>query len=237
MHVVPAAPIPVVPVAGGRGLFPVHRIYCVGRNYAEHAREMGAEVNRETPTFFMKPADAVWTSGAPIPYPSATTNLHHEVELVVALRSGGRDIPAHAARAHVYGYAVGLDLTRRDLQAAAKAKGNPWDVSKGFDASAPISVIEPAEAFAWPLSGRLALTVNGQLRQEADVSTMIFGVAEIIAELSLLFELAAGDLIYTGTPAGVGPLVPGDCFEATFSSQLSLRGALSHRRTGAPGSA
>ncbi len=229
MHVVPAPPVPVVPVSDTRGLFPVHRIYCVGRNYAEHAREMGAEVNRETPTFFMKPADAVWTSEAPIPYPSATTNLHHEVELVVALKSGGRNIPADAARGHVYGYAVGLDLTRRDLQLAAKAKGNPWDVSKGFDASAPISAIKPADAFAWPPVGRLALTVNGQLRQEADVSTMIFGVAEIIAELSRLFELAAGDLIYTGTPAGVGPLFPGDRFEATFSSALSLRGALSQR--------
>lgn len=237
MYVVPCHPVATVPVAGDRGLFPVHRIYCVGRNYAEHAREMGAAVDRETPTFFMKPPDAVWTSAEALPYPTATANLHHEVELVVALGSGGRDIPADRAHTRIYGYAVGLDLTRRDLQAAAKARGNPWDVSKGFDASAPISAIEPFASFDWPLAGRLTLRVNDALRQDADVSTMIFGIAEIIAELSRLFELKAGDLIYTGTPAGVGPLLPGDRWEATFASRLFLRGAISPRRTDAPGSA
>jgi fumarylpyruvate hydrolase len=216
---------PGVPVVGTPELFPVHRIYCVGRNYAEHAKEMGAPVERETPTFFMKPADAIVT-GADVPYPPGTTNLHHEVELVVALKSGGGDIAPGDALGHVYGYAVGLDLTRRDLQAAAKSKGLPWDTAKGFDASAPVSAIAPAASIGHPASGTLWLEVNGRRRQEADVADMIFGVPEIIAELSKLYTLAAGDLIYTGTPAGVAALVRGDAFRAGFGTQLELAGRI-----------
>jgi fumarylpyruvate hydrolase len=224
--VFPAAPQPAVPVAGHEARFPVHRIYCVGRNYADHAKEMGSAVDRENPTFFMKPADAVFVQEAPIPYPSATSNLHHEVELVVALRSGGRDIEPGDALKHVFGYAVGLDLTRRDLQAAAKAKGNPWDTGKGFDASAPVSPIVPAAQLGHPTAGILSLEVNGALRQSADVAGMIFSVPEIIAELSKLYLLAAGDLIFTGTPAGVGPLVRGDTFVARFGDGLRLAGRI-----------
>ena len=219
-------PQPAIPIAGTDARFPVHRIYCVGRNYAEHAQEMGAAVDREQPTFFMKPADAVVVDGAPVAYPPATSNLHHEVELVVALRSGGRDLDAATALEHVYGYAVGLDLTRRDLQAAAKAKALPWDVAKGFDASAPISAITPAEALGHPARGLLWLDVNGTRRQQADIADMVFGVGEILATLSRLYTLAAGDLVFTGTPAGVGPLVRGDGFRAGFGEELVLEGRI-----------
>ena len=215
------APIPAVAIRGTRERFPVHRIYCVGRNYAEHAKEMGAPVERERPVFFAKPADAIVTDGR-VPYPPGTENLHHEVELVVALSSGGRDIPAPSAMEHVYGYAVGLDLTRRDLQAEMKKKSLPWDIAKGFDASAPISEIVPAPGA--PLAtGLLQLDVNGETRQSTDIADMIFPVTEIIAELSKLFELKAGDLIYTGTPSGVAALVRGDRFRATFAG-LVLEG-------------
>src|SRR5688572_6402982 len=163
---------PGVPVIGTPERFPVHRIYCVGRNYAEHAREMGAPVERGTPTFFMKPADAIVTAEE-VPYPPGTSDLHHEVELVVALKSGGAGIAPGDALGHVYGYAVGLDLTRRDLQAAAKSKGLPWDTAKGFDASAPISSIAPTASIGHPSSGTLWLDVNGQRRQETDVAEMI----------------------------------------------------------------
>src|SRR5688572_20550635 len=209
------APIPSVAIRGSQDRFPVHRIYCVGRNYAEHAKEMGAPVERERPVFFAKPADAIVT-GRRVPYPSGTENLHHEVELVVALSSGGRDIPAPSAMQHVYGYAVGLDLTRRDLQAEMKKKSLPWDIAKGFDACAPISEIVPAIG-VHPANGTLALDVNGETRQSADVADMIFPVAEIIAELSKLYELRAGDLIYTGTPSGVAAFERGDRFRATFA--------------------
>lgn len=223
--VIPVPATPSVPVAGTDARFPVHRIYCVGRNYAEHAREMGGSVDREVPTFFMKPADAAWPHDA-VPYPPGTANLHHEVELVVALHSGGRDLdPAHALQA-VFGYAVGLDLTRRDLQAAAKAKGNPWDTAKGFDASAPIGAIARASTVGHPQTGDLALSVNGVERQRADIAGMIFPVPEILAALSRLFELRAGDLVFTGTPAGVAPLLPGDAFEATFPGLAPLRGTV-----------
>lgn len=224
--VIPAPAPASVPVLDSEQRFPVHRIYCVGRNYADHAKEMGAEVNRSQPTFFMKPADAVVTDGRDVPYPSATGDLHHEIEMVVALRSGGRDIAVDAALEHVYGYGVGLDLTRRDLQAAAKAKGMPWDASKGFDASAPVSALRPVQAGAHPQHATLALLVNGEPRQNSDISEMVFSVAEIIHELSRLYELAAGDLIFTGTPAGVAALQRGDVFEATLGGVACLRGRI-----------
>jgi fumarylpyruvate hydrolase len=205
--------IPAVAVKGRSELFPVHRIYCVGRNYAEHVREMGSDPAREPPLFFAKPADAVVANNARIPYPSRTGNFHHEIELVVAIGKGGRDIAAAQALDHVYGYAVGNDLTRRDLQADAKDNGRPWDTSKGFDRSAVISAITPAAQSGHLRSGRIWLKVNGRMRQQADLSELIWSVPEIIAELSTFFELQPGDLIYTGTPAGVGALEKGDRIE------------------------
>lgn len=208
------APRPPVSVAieGSKDRFPVHRIYCVGRNYADHAREMGSDPRRESPVFFTKPADAIVESGQPVPYPQRTTNLHHEIELVVALKGGGREIPADEAFQYVFGYAAGNDFTRRDLQQASRAAGQPWDTGKGFDRSAGIGLIKPATA-GHAASGRIWLTVNGRQRQEGNISDMIWKVPEIIAELSTLFELAAGDLIYTGTPAGVGAVRKGDRIE------------------------
>jgi fumarylpyruvate hydrolase len=206
----PPPPVAAVPVIGSDALFPVRRVLCVGRNYAAHRREMGGD-DREPPFFFAKPADAVVPPGAEVPYPSATHNLHHEIELVVALGEGGRDIAPGAALSRVFGYAVGVDLTRRDLQSAARDKGQPWDASKGFDHSAPISAIRRGSAAA--PAGRIRLSVNGAARQDALVSDMIWNVAEIIAEASKLWRLAAGDLIFTGTPEGVGPLVRGDRLE------------------------
>jgi fumarylpyruvate hydrolase len=205
--------IPAVAVKGRSELFPVHRIYCVGRNYADHVREMGSDPAREPPLFFAKPADAVVANNARIPYPSRTGNFHHEIELVVAIGKGGRDIAAAQALDHVYGYAVGNDLTRRDLQADAKDNGRPWDTSKGFDRSAVISAITPAAQSGHLRSGRIWLKVNGRMRQQADLSELIWSVPEIIAELSTFFELQPGDLIYTGTPAGVGALEKGDRIE------------------------
>ena len=196
-----------VPVEGQGALFPVRRILGVGRNYAAHRREMGGD-DRDPPFFFAKPADAIVGPGKDVAYPPKTANLHHEIELVVALKSGGRDVPADRAPDLVFGYAVGVDLTRRDLQNAAKDKGQPWDSAKGFDASAPISAIKPWTG-AGP-QGRITLAVNGQTRQDATVADMIWATAEIIAEASKLWTLAPGDLIYTGTPEGVGPLVRGD---------------------------
>ncbi len=208
-----ALPRPVVPIVGRDDMFPVHRIYCVGRNYAEHAREMGADPTCEPPCFFSKPADALVLSGTAAAYPPRTANLHHEIELVVAIGRDGRDIAPADAFSHVYGYAVGNDLTRRDLQTAAKNKGQPWDVSKGFDDSAVISPIQSAAAIGHPARGRIWLSVNGALRQQADIADLTWGVSEVIAELSTLFTLRAGDLIFTGTPAGVGALRPGDRVE------------------------
>jgi fumarylpyruvate hydrolase len=198
-----------VPVQGG-GLFPVRRVYCVGRNYAAHAREMGGDPAREPPFFFSKPADALVTSGADTPYPPGSKNLHHELELVLAIGLGGADIPAETALSHVFGYAVGLDLTRRDIQEQAKAARQPWDMAKGFDASGPIGTITPSAGIGHPASGRIALTVNGQTRQAGDLRDMIWPVPDIIASLSRLVRLAPGDLIFTGTPDGVGPLHRGD---------------------------
>jgi fumarylpyruvate hydrolase len=205
-----APPIPTLAVLGQEARFPVRRILCVGRNYAAHRREMGGD-DRDPPFFFSKPADAVVDSCAGIPYPSATSDLHHEVELVVALGAGGADIVVQDALALVFGYAVGVDLTRRDLQSAARAKGQPWDAAKGFDMSAPIGAIRPADGP--PPHGRIRLTVNGAVRQDALVDDMIWNVAEIIAQASRLWRLAPGDLIFTGTPEGVGPLVRGDSIE------------------------
>ena len=193
---------PALAIAGGDLRFPVHRIYCIGRNYADHAKEMGASVDKGSPLFFCKPADAVVPDGASIPYPSASSDVHHEVEMVVALHSGGSDIAESEALRHVFAYGVGIDLTRRDLQAAAKAKGNPWDVAKAFDRSAPTSALRLASEIGHPQHAALSLEVNGKLRQRSDIDQMLFGVAQIIAELSKLFELAAGDLIFTGTQIG-----------------------------------
>jgi len=199
---------PAVPVEGTSALFPVRRILCVGRNYAAHRAEMGGD-DREPPFFFAKPADAIVPPGRDPAYPGATANLHHEVELVAALGSGGADVPVAAALDLVFGYAVGVDLTRRDLQAKAKDKGQPWDAAKGFDASAPIGVIRPA-ALCGNVQGRIRLTVNGETRQDASVADMIWTLPEIIAQASRLWRLEAGDLIYTGTPEGVGALARGD---------------------------
>lgn len=202
----PPAP-PSLPVEGLTARFPVRRILCVGRNYAEHAREMGHDPDREPPFFFAKPADAVVEHGSVIPYPPMTSNLHHEAELVVAIGKGGASIPAHEALAHVFGYAAGNDLTRRDLQAEAKAARRPWDMAKGFDASAVIGTIRPGST---PPEGRIRCLIAGETRQDAVLSDMIWPVAEVIAHLSRLITLAPGDLIMTGTPAGVGPIQAGE---------------------------
>jgi fumarylpyruvate hydrolase len=212
-------PQPFVAVQGDLGRFPVRRILCVGRNYAAHRREMGGD-DRDPPFFFSKPADAVVASGAQIAYPSATSDLHHEVELVAALGAGGADVPLERALDLVFGYAVGVDLTRRDLQGAARATGQPWDASKGFDNSAPIGDIRPAAGP--PPQGRIRLSVNGEIRQDAVIADMIWNVAEIIAEASKLWRLAAGDLIFTGTPEGVGPLVRGDRVEGEIDGVGAL---------------
>lgn len=224
----PPAPIARVAIAGTTQHFPVHRIYCVGRNFAEHAREMGADVPpRGTPVFFMKPADAVVPGGGDIPYPTATNDLHHEVELVVAL---GKDsdgvIAIESALDHVYGYGVGLDLTRRDLQAIAKDKRLPWDISKGFDHSAPLSALVPIAKAGHDFSRRLWLEVNGAVRQQARLDEMVFGVAEILHELSKLFALKAGDLVFMGTPAGVAAFQPGDVFRAGVDGLAEFSGKI-----------
>lgn len=197
--------------------FPVRRIFCVGQNYAAHAREMGHDPERGTPVFFTKPSDAILPNGSVMPYPPGTSNLHHEIELVVALNLGGSNIPVDQANDYIFGYAVGLDMTRRDLQAQAREKGMPWDMAKGFDHSAPISALTPEMYTGVIAKGKIELTVNGEVRQSADVGDMIWSIPEIIHELSKLVELAPGDLIFTGTPAGVGPVVKGDKLEATIA--------------------
>jgi fumarylpyruvate hydrolase len=199
--------VPSVPVLGQAARFPVRRILCVGRNYAAHRREMGGD-DRDPPFFFSKPADAVVPPGGDVAYPQRTANLHHEIELVVAIGAAGADIAPQAALGLVFGYAVGVDLTRRDLQNAARDKGQPWDSAKGFDQSAPISAIRPWNGD--PPLGSIKLSVNGLVRQQASVSDIIWNVAEIVCEASKLWRLAPGDLIFTGTPEGVGPLVRGD---------------------------
>ena len=209
-YVFPVPAVPVVPIAGTAQSFPVHRIYCVGRNYAEHAREMGFEPEREAPFFFTKPADAIVADGATIAYALATKNLHHEIELVAAIGKAGSNISRAAALEHVYGYAVGIDMTRRDLQLSARDKGRPWDVGKAFDESAPISALYRASEVGHPEAGAIRLSVNGELKQNADLKQLLWPVADLVVELSKLFVLQPGDLIYTGTPAGVGPVVTGD---------------------------
>jgi fumarylpyruvate hydrolase len=199
-----------VPVEGEAGRFPVRRILCVGRNYAAHRREMGGD-DRDPPFFFAKPADAVVPSGRDVAYPLKTANLHHEIELVVALKAGGANVSPAKALDLVFGYAVGVDITRRDLQAAARDKGQPWDAAKGFDDSAPISAI--CRWTGAPPQGRIRLSVNGSVKQDAEVADMIWNVPEIISEASKLWRLAPGDLIFTGTPEGVGPMVKGDAVE------------------------
>jgi fumarylpyruvate hydrolase len=216
----PPAPASVA-VAGSDRRFPVHRIYCVGLNYADHIREIGADP-AAPPVFFMKPADAVAANGAPIPYPPSTSNFHYEIELVIALASGGRELSAQQALRHVFGYAAGNDLTRRDLQRTAKERGEPWDTAKGFDHSAPLAAIRPA-ASGHVSRGRIWLKVNDELRQESDVSQMVLDVPHTIAALSKLYELRAGDLIFTGTPSGVGPLKVGDRIECGIEGLEVLR--------------
>ena len=209
----PHAPVSI-PIARG-GLFAVRRVYCVGRNYSEHVREMGND-ERQAPFFFAKPADAVVVGGANIPYPPQTADFHHEIELVVAIGKDGSDIAVSDALDHVYGYAAGLDMTRRDLQAVAKKAGRPWDMAKGFDFSAPIGTIEPASAIGHPDKGAIRFSVNGTVRQTGDLNEQIWSVAESIAYLSQFVTLKAGDLIMTGTPAGVGAVVAGDVLEGSI---------------------
>lgn len=223
--VVQAPAIPAVPVAGG-GLFPVHRIYCVGRNYAEHAQEMGF-TGREPPFFFMKPADAVVPVAegetGRVDYPTLTSNLHHEIELVVAIGIGGRDIAAADAVRHIYGYAVGLDMTRRDLQNEMKKQGRPWSIGKGFEQSAPIGPIHPIARTGELLKGAITLKVNGDVRQKGDLTELIWSVAETIETLSKAWTLQPGDLIFTGTPAGVSAVVRGDVLEGEVEGLGALR--------------
>jgi fumarylpyruvate hydrolase len=223
-----AFPPPATPsaaISGSAQRFPIHRVYCVGRNYADHVREMGGDTEREPPVFFTKPADAVMANDAAIPYPSRTSNLHHEIELVIAIGRRGRDIHKDRALEHVFGYAVGNDLTRRDLQAASKKSGLPWDTSKGFDCSAPLTAIRPVSQ-GQVSKGRIWLAVNGQLRQESDIAEMIWSVPEVIAELSTLFALEPGDLIFTGTPSGVGALKRGDRIEGGIDGLEVLRNTI-----------
>lgn len=212
-YAIPPSPPVTLPVDGTDAVFPVLRVFGVGRNYAEHAVEMGHDPDREPPFFFMKPATAVVPNGGSLPFPTATDDLHHEVELVVALRSGGTDISVEEALEHVFGYAVGLDMTRRDLQDRAKEMRRPWDLAKGFDRSAPMSALRAAEAIGHPSSGAIWLRVNGELRQSGDLAQQIWKVPEAIAYLSTLVGLRPGDLIMTGTPKGVGRVVSGDVLE------------------------
>ena len=218
--------LPSLPIIGSDLRFPIRRVFCIGRNYAEHAREMGASVDTAAPMFFCKPADAVVSDGADVPYPQATSDLHHEVEMVVALGTGGHDLTPEQGAALVWGYGVGLDLTRRDLQAQAKAKGHPWDVAKGFDHSAPVSALRPASEVTLTADSVLRLSVNSELRQQTTLGEMVHGVPQIIAALSTLFELKAGDLIFTGTPAGVAALQRGDRFHAELVGVAELDGRI-----------
>src|ERR1035437_9919481 len=221
-YVIAPPPVVAVPVVGG-GAFPVRRVFCVGRNYAEHARAMGGAPTREPPFFFMKPADALLTGNADMPYPPATNDMHHEMELVVAIGKGGADIAEADALAHVWGYAVGLDMTRRDVQNVARKDGRPWDMGKGFDHSAPIGDIVPASKIGHPDKGLIELKVNGVVRQSSDLSKMIWNIPETISYLSGLVRLEPGDLIFTGTPEGVAATVRGDVLEGRVEGVGSLR--------------
>ncbi len=225
MSTVIPTPFPtILPVSESQKGFPVRRVYCVGRNYAAHAVEMGHDPNREAPFFFQKNPDNLDPSGE-FPYPPLSSDVHHEVELAVVLKSGKRSIPAASALEHVYGYAVALDMTRRDLQAEAKKAGRPWEAAKAFERSAPIGRIMPAADSGFLDQGRIALSVNGELRQEGDLNQLIWKIPEIIAKLSELFQLGAGDVILTGTPAGVGSVQRGDLMLATIDGlpELTVR--------------
>jgi fumarylpyruvate hydrolase len=212
-HAIDFRPTPTLPVAESNQTFPVGRIYCVGRNYAEHAREMGHDPEREPPFFFMKPADAVVPNGATLAYPRMTKDLHHEIEMVVAIGKDGANIPVETALGHVFGYGVGLDMTRRDIQGEAKKMGRPWEMGKAFDNSAPCTALKTVAMAGHPAQGAIWLKVNGAVKQKGDLSEMIWNVPEMISYLSKLITLRAGDLIMSGTPAGVGPVKAGDTLE------------------------
>ncbi len=224
--VIPAHPVAAIPVAGSDAVFPVRRVYCVGRNYAEHAKEMGF-TGREEPFFFNKPADALLTVAdgqtGTMPYPPRTSNLHYEIELVVALDKGGRDLTVEQAAECVWGYGIGLDMTRRDLQGEAKKQGRPWEVGKAFDQSAPVGPLHPREQVGTLDAGAISLSVNGTVKQSSDLTQMIWNIAESISYLSGLFELKAGDIIFTGTPEGVGPVVAGDTLVGSVAGLGELR--------------
>ncbi|WP_127090405.1 fumarylacetoacetate hydrolase family protein [Aquabacter cavernae] len=222
-YVIAAPQIPTLAVEGTDALFPVHRIYCVGRNFADHAIEMGHDPSREPPFFFQKNPDNLVPNGATIPYPKRSSDVHYEIELVVALKEGGENIPVETALDHVYGYGVGIDLTRRDLQGEAKKLGRPWEVGKAFEQSAPATSLVPAAKIGHPAAGRIWLSVNGALKQEGDLNQMIWKVPEMIAELSTLFRLMPGDLIFAGTPAGVGPLKSGDVLDGGVDGVANLK--------------
>jgi len=211
-YVIPPAPQPAIAVAGTSKMFPVRRIWCVGRNYIEHIREMGQD-ERASPFFFAKPADAIVPDGGTVPYPSLTKDMHHEVELVVALKNGGRNIPVAKTNDCIFGYAVGIDLTRRDLQIASRDVKRPWEIGKAFDSSAPCGALRPATEIGHPAKGKITLKANGKIRQDGDLNQMIWNVPETISKLSEMVELAAGDIIMTGTPSGVAATVAGDKLE------------------------
>lgn len=221
-YVIPPPAISAVPIQGSSAMFPVRRIFCVGRNYAEHAIEMGSDPTREPPFYFTKPADALLINGADMPYPSVTKSLHHEMELVVAIGTGGKNIAVGDALKHVWGYCAGLDMTRRDIQNEAKKTGRPWDMGKGFDLSAPMGALIPAAGFD-PSKGKIELKVNGKVTQTSDLSKLIWSVPEVIANLSELVELAPGDLIMTGTPEGVAAVVRGDELEGFVEGVGEIR--------------
>jgi fumarylpyruvate hydrolase len=212
-YVIDQPPVPTVPVEGSSASYPVRRVYCIGRNYAAHAVEMGHDPDREDPFFFQKNPDNLDNSGE-FPYPDHSSDVHFEVELAVVLKSGGTNIPVDKALDHVWGYGVSLDMTRRDLQGVQKKMGRPWEIGKAFERSAPISALVPAEKIGHPSEGRIELKVNDEVRQEGDLNQMIWKVPEMISYLSDYFELAAGDVILSGTPAGVGPVQKGDVMVA-----------------------
>ena len=221
-YVIDPPAIPSLPVTGDVRRFAVNRIFCVGRNYADHAREMGHDPDREPPFFFMKPASAILADGKDMAYPSLSKDVYHEVELVVAIARGGVNIPPENALEYIYGYGVGLDMTRRDLQGEAKKMGRPWDTGKAFDQSAPCGAITPVAQWGHPEKGLVTLLVNGEIRQEGNLNQLIWNVPDVIASLSSLFALEPGDLIFTGTPAGVGPVKRGDVLEAKIEGLPGL---------------
>ena len=222
-YVIEPVAMPSLPVAGDTRRFAVNRIYCVGRNYADHAREMGHDPDREPPFFFMKPANSIVTDGKDMQYPSLSNDVHHEIEMVVAIGKGGANISADKALEHVYGYGVGLDMTRRDLQGEAKKMGRPWDTGKAFDQSAPCAALTPATQFGHPTKGTVKLLVNGEVRQAGDLNQLIWNIPDTIAYLSTLFTLEPGDLIMSGTPAGVGPVKKGDVLEGSVEGLSPLK--------------